>query len=152
MESQASSETRSRPRNPFPTVDVVIFLPSRGVLLVRRKNLPFSWALPGGFIDYGESAEQAAVRETLEETGLKVQLTGLVGVYSDPARDPRFHTLSIVYAAGVGEGARPHPGDDAAEACFFPVHALPDDMAFDHRKIIADFVKQKDGAYDRTTP
>ena len=63
-----------------------------------------------------------------------------------------FHTLSIVYAAGVGEGACPHPGDDAAEACFFPVHALPDDMAFDHRKIIADFVKQKDGAYDRTTP
>ena len=80
MESQASSETRSRPRNPFPAVDVVIFLPDRGVLLVRRKNPPLGWALPGGFIDYGESAEQAAVRETLEETGLRVQLTGLVGV------------------------------------------------------------------------
>ena len=74
-------------------MDVVIFLPGRGVLLVRRKNPPFGWALPGGFIDYGESAEQAAVRETLEETGLKVQLTGLVGVYSDPARDPRHDEL-----------------------------------------------------------
>lgn len=138
------------PRNPFPTVDVVIFRPGQGILLIRRKNPPLGWALPGGFIDYGESAEQAAVREALEETGLRVQLTGLLGVYSDPGRDPRFHTLSVAYAARVEDKACPNAGDDASEARFFPVHALPD-LAFDHRKIIADFVKQHDGAYDHTS-
>jgi 8-oxo-dGTP diphosphatase len=139
------------PRNPFPTVDVVIFRPEQGILLIRRKNPPPGWALPGGFIDYGESAEQAAVREVLEETGLRVQLTGLIGVYSDPGRDPRFHTLSVVYAARVEETACPTAGDDALEAEFFPVRALPECVAFDHRKIIADFIKQHGGAYGDQT-
>ncbi len=88
-------------RNPAPTVDVVIYCPVRGVVLVQRKNPPPGWALPGGFIDYGESAETAAVREAKEETGLDVRLVGLLGVYSDPQRDPRGHTMSVVYVGRV---------------------------------------------------
>jgi 8-oxo-dGTP diphosphatase len=129
----------SAPRNPFPTVDVVLYRPGLGVLLIERRNPPHGWALPGGFIDYGESAEQAAVREALEETGLAVRLTGLLGVYSDPDRDPRFHTLSVVFTAEADGEEAPRAGDDAGQARFFPLDALPCDMAFDHRRIIEDF-------------
>ena len=81
--------------NPLPTVDVIIRHPGKGIVLVRRRFPPLGWALPGGFVDYGEAVESAAVREALEETGLVVRLTGLVGVYSDPARDARkiFHRV-----------------------------------------------------------
>lgn len=130
---------RTAPRNPFPTVDIVMYRPEQGILLIARKNPPLGWALPGGFIDYGESAEQAARREALEETGLDVHLTGLLGVYSAPDRDPRFHTMSVVFLAEAAPGAQPCAGDDAGDARFFPLHALPADIAFDHRKIIADF-------------
>ena len=85
--------TATHPRNPAPTVDIVILAAGLGIVLVERKNPPPGWALPGGFVDYGESCEAAAVREAREETGLDVVLTGLVGVYSDPARDPRGHTM-----------------------------------------------------------
>lgn len=129
-----------RYRNPAPTVDVVIHDPVRGIVLVERSNAPHGWALPGGFIDYGEAAEAAAVREAHEETGMQVTLTGLLGVYSDPARDPRHHTLSVVYTASVAEGAMPVAGDDAAAARFFGLAALPAPLAFDHARIIADFV------------
>ena len=128
-------------RNPFPTVDIVLHRAGRGILLIERRNPPYGWALPGGFIDYGESAEQAAIREAKEETGLGVRLTGLLGVYSDPDRDPRFHTLSVVYMAQCDENAIPCAGDDAKNARFFPLDELPVDMAFDHRKIVADFTK-----------
>jgi 8-oxo-dGTP diphosphatase len=128
-------------RNPFPTVDIVLHHAGRGILLIERRNAPFGWALPGGFIDYGESAEQAAIREAQEETGLSVRLTGLLGVYSDPERDPRFHTLSVVYTAQCDEDAIPCAGDDAKNARFFPLDELPDDVAFDHRRIVADFTK-----------
>lgn len=142
-------------RNPAPTVDILIHDPGRGIVLIRRRNEPPGWALPGGFIDYGESAEAAAVREAREETGLDVELTGLVGVYSEPGRDPRHHTLSVVYAARVrgGGGAEPAPGsvaapvaepiagDDAADARFFAPDDLPRPMAFDHAKIIADWLR-----------
>lgn len=128
-------------RNPFPTVDIVLHRDPQGILLIERGNPPYGWALPGGFIDCGESAEQAAVREAQEETGLAVRLTGLLGVYSDPDRDPRFHTLSVAYTAECDEDAIPCAGDDAKKARFFPLDALPDDVAFDHRKIIADFAK-----------
>ena len=137
------------PRNPFPTVDIIIETEG-GIVLVERKNPPPGWALPGGFIDYGESAEAAAVREAREETGLTVRLTGLLGVYSNPDRDPRFHTLSVVYMAEPVGDARPRGGDDAAQARVFPAHALPRDMAFDHAAIIADYLAyRRDGTRPR---
>ena len=120
-------------RNPFPAADVLILREGR-VLLIRRRNPPPGWALPGGFIDYGETAEAAAIREAKEETGLTVTKLTLFDVRSDPARDPRFHTLTMVYRAEVeGEVAA---GDDAAEARWFAVDALPEEMAFDHREVI----------------
>lgn len=122
-------------KNPFPTVDVVLI---RGgeVLLIERTNEPQGWALPGGFVDYGESAEAAAARELAEETGLKARSLELLGVYSQPGRDPRFHTLTVVYLGRAdGELAA---GSDAGAARWFPLNALPAQIAFDHRQIIAD--------------
>jgi len=105
-------------------------------VLVRRKNPPPGWALPGGFVDTGESLEAAAVREAKEETGLSVRLEELLYVYSDPRRDPRRHTVSAVYL-GRADGD-PAGGDDAAEARAFPWTALPAPLAFDHADILSD--------------
>ncbi len=127
-------------RNPFPTADVIIEVRDR-IVLVRRKNPPAGWAIPGGFVEAGESVETAAVREALEETGLAVELTLLLGVYSDPSRDPRFHTISTVYI-GRAEGV-PLGGDDAAEARLFGEEDLPSPIAFDHAKILADYFAYK---------
>lgn len=124
-------------RNPLPTVDVIVERPGGGVVLVRRRNPPPGWALPGGFIDYGEAAEDAARREALEETSLVVRLTELFHVYSDPGRDPRHHTLSVVYL-GRAEG-EPQPGDDAAEIGTFREGELPQPLAFDHERILYDY-------------
>lgn len=135
----------SAPRNPFPTVDIVLHREGEGILLIERRNPPHGWALPGGFIDYGESAEQAAIREALEETGLHVRLTGLLGVYSDPGRDPRFHTLSVAFIAEADGDQRPTAGDDAGSTRFFPLDALPE-MAFDHRRIVNDFARKLNGS------
>jgi 8-oxo-dGTP diphosphatase len=122
-------------RNPAPTVDVAILLPGDRVVLVERRNPPLGWALPGGFVDYGETLEAAAVREAREETGLEVRLLDLVGCYSDPRRDARQHTISAVYlAAAEGE---PVGGDDAARAQAFAWDALPP-LCFDHSEILAD--------------
>ena len=129
-----------RYHTPSPTVDAVIHDPALGVVLVKRKNPPHGWALPGGFVDYGERVEDAAVREAKEETGLEVTLTGLLGVYSDPARDPRMHTISTVFTAVARNPEEVAGGDDAAEAKFFPLDALPRDIAFDHASILDDFV------------
>jgi len=124
------------PRGPAPTVDVVILLPGDRVVLVRRKNPPHGWALPGGFVDEGETLEKAAAREALEETGLEVALREQFHSYSDPSRDPRRHTMTTVFVGGaVGE---PRGGDDAAEARAFGWGELPDAIAFDHRAILAD--------------
>jgi 8-oxo-dGTP diphosphatase len=125
-------------RNPLPTADVVIEVGDR-IVLVRRKHPPPGWAIPGGFVEVGETVETAAVREALEETGLRVTLTTLLGVYSDPARDPRNHTISTVYV-GRSEGA-PLGGDDAAEAQLFGEGDLPSPIAFDHAKILADYFR-----------
>jgi 8-oxo-dGTP diphosphatase len=130
--------TEKEPRNPFPTVDVVIYEPSKGVVLVRRRNEPLGWALPGGFVDYGEKVEAAAVREAKEETGLDVVLTDLLGVYSDPGRDPRMHTMSVVFSAMARDASSIRGGDDAGEARFFPLGSLPE-LVFDHEKILSDF-------------
>jgi len=130
-----------RYRAPGLTVDVVIYEPGKGIVLVRRKNTPVGWALPGGFVDRGETVENAAMREAREETGLDVTLAGLLGVYSDPARDPRGHTVSVVF---VGKAHNPGSilgGDDAAEAAFFMPESLPGDIVFDHSKIIDDFLR-----------
>jgi len=126
-------------RNPAPTVDAVIYEPGRGVVLIRRKAEPFGHALPGGFVDYGESTEQAARREALEETGLRVRLTGLLGVYSAPHRDPRSHTLSVIYTARAENPGDVRGGDDAVEAAFYPLDRLPP-LVFDHDRALRDFV------------
>ena len=127
-------------RNPLPTADVLIEVGDR-VVLVRRKHPPRGWAIPGGFVETGETVETAAVREALEETGLRVTLTALLGVYSDPARDPRHHTISTVYV-GSASGS-PAGGDDAAEARLFGENDLPSPLAFDHAKILADYFRFK---------
>lgn len=123
-------------RGPSPTVDVVISLSGDRVVLVRRKSPPPGWALPGGFVDEGETLESAAVREAREETGLDVALEDLLYVYSDPRRDPRRHTVSAVFL-GRADG-EPTGGDDAAEARAFAWTALPSPVAFDHCEILED--------------
>jgi 8-oxo-dGTP diphosphatase len=115
---------------------VVIALPGDRVVLVRRRNPPPGWALPGGFVDEGETIEAAAVREAKEETGLDVALTDLLYVYSDPRRDPRRHTLSAVFLGHAG--GEPVGADDAAEARAFEWTALPSPIAFDHAEILRD--------------
>lgn len=128
-------------RNPVPTVDIIIEMEG-GFVLIERKNPPFGWALPGGFVDYGESFEQAAVREAMEETGLRVSLTRQFHTYSDPGRDPRLHTASTVFIATAT--GRPQGGDDAARAEIFTKNNLPP-LAFDHARILADYFRMKEG-------
>ncbi len=123
-------------RNPLPTVDIIIEL-SEGIVLIKRKNKPYGWALPGGFVDYGETLEKAAAREAREETSLSVSNLRLLGCYSDPLRDERFHTISIVYVA-TGKGS-PQAADDAADITIFPLNALPTTLCFDHAIILGDY-------------
>jgi 8-oxo-dGTP diphosphatase len=130
-------------RNPTPTVDVLVELDGRPgtVVLIARRNEPQGWAIPGGFVDYGETLADAAVREAREETGLDVELTELFHCYSDPARDPRSHTVSTVFlarAAGAPVGA-----DDAAEARVFALDELPAPVVFDHGTILADYAEYR---------
>jgi 8-oxo-dGTP diphosphatase len=130
-------------RNPFPTVDIIIETPG-GIVLIERRNEPLGWALPGGFVDAGESLESAAIREAKEETGLDVTLLCQLHAYSDPKRDPRFHTLSIVFVAQAD--GEPSAASDAKEARAFKTDALPQNLAFDHNKIISDYLSwKKDG-------
>ncbi|MBU1568502.1 MAG: NUDIX hydrolase [Proteobacteria bacterium] len=126
-------------RNPLPTVDIIIEIGDR-IVLIKRKNPPLGWALPGGFVDYGESFETAALREAEEETGLKVANLRQFHTYSDPARDPRRHTASTVFI-GKSEGA-PQAGDDAARAELFNEGNLPP-LVFDHASILADYYTTK---------
>jgi len=127
-------------RNPLPTVDVIIEL-AEGIVLIKRRNEPFGWAIPGGFVDYGESLESAALRESLEETALAVSDLRLLGCYSDPARDTRSHNISTVYVArGTGT---PQAGDDAAGLAVFPINELPQPLCFDHAKILSDYAQRK---------
>lgn len=122
-------------KNPVPTVDIIIIY-GDGIVLIERKNPPHGWALPGGFVDYGEDLETAAVREAREETGLTITLTGQFHTYSDPRRDPRLHTITTVYTAR-GTGTL-RAGDDAVNARVYTRDNLPD-LAFDHSKILQDY-------------
>jgi len=140
-----------RYRNPFPTVDVIIEMdtpvrqgetcrPGPSIVLIRRQNPPYGWALPGGFVDYGESLESAARREAFEETSLEVALLYQLGAYSDPLRDPRQHTISVVFvarAAGI-----PRAADDAADIGVFDRDSIPGPLTFDHPRILSDYFRK----------
>jgi ADP-ribose pyrophosphatase YjhB (NUDIX family) len=129
-------KTSSNLSNPFPTADLIIEY-NRGIVLIKRKNPPEGWALPGGFVEYGESLEAAAVREAKEETGLDVELLRQFHAYSDPKRDSRHHTITIVFLAKAKGNAV--AGDDAKEIGVFSKDTLPEQIAFDHRDIINDY-------------
>jgi len=120
-----------------PTVDIIIELPE-GIVLIERRNPPYGWALPGGFVDYGESLEEAAVREAYEETSLKVRLRQQLHTYSDPKRDKRQHTISTVFIAEA-EGT-PKAGDDAKQVGVFSPTELPP-LVFDHAEIVSDYLR-----------
>jgi len=126
-----------RHRNPIPTVDIIIEVDDRGIILIKRAKEPFGWAIPGGFVDYGESLEDAARREAREETSLKVELLRQFGAYSAPDRDPRHHTISVVFLARAQ--GKPEARDDALEVGVFTEEDLPSPLAFDHAKILADY-------------
>jgi 8-oxo-dGTP diphosphatase len=133
-------------RNPVPTVDIIIEIaPSgeiitgreNGVVLISRENPPYGWAIPGGFVDYGETLEEAAVREAREETSLDVEIVRQFHTYSDPRRDPRQHTISTVFIARAS--GIPVAADDAEKAEVFALSDIPADMAFDHASILEDY-------------
>lgn len=127
-------------RNPVPTVDAIVEVGAgREIVLIERKNEPHGWALPGGFVDYGETVADAAVREVAEETGLEVELEALFHVYSDPSRDQRLHTMSTVFIARAADGQRPRAADDAVRAGVFALDALPSPLCFDHGLILDDY-------------
>jgi len=123
-------------RNPIPTVDIIIEY-NGGIILIKRKNPPEGWALPGGFVDYGESLESAATREAKEETGLDIELLRQFHTYSDPKRDPRHHTITTVFIAK--SRGRAVAGDDAKEIGIFSKDNLPAQIAFDHRDILNNY-------------
>lgn len=126
----------SNHNNPVPTVDIIIRY-MNGIILIKRKNPPSGWAIPGGFVDYGETLEAAAIREAKEETGLEVKLIRQFHSYSDPKRDPREHTISTVFIAEAS--GKTEAGDDAAELGVFKKDNLPDNIAFDHKEILNDY-------------
>ena len=128
-------------KSPKLTVDGLV-LKDKKILLIKRKNYPFKgkWALPGGFVEYGEKTEDAAVREVFEETGLKTKIKEIIGVYSDPKRDPRGHTVSVIYLLEMC-GGKLKSNDDASDAKFFDLNQLPK-LAFDHNKIVKDALRK----------
>ncbi len=134
------------PVTPRLTVDAVIRI-NNGIVLIKRKHHPLGWALPGGFVEIGETVEDAARREAHEETGLQIEKLWLVGVYSDPSRDPRFHTVGVVFGA-IASGI-PAGGDDASEAHIIEDSKLPTVFAFDHGQIVSDFLRLEEFATSR---
>jgi len=139
------------PKTPYLTTDGIIELYEgerfRGIVLIARKNPPVGLALPGGFVDVGERVEQALVREMKEETGLDVRIVRLLGIFSDPKRDPRFHTASAVFVARAkGE---PKAGDDAKEAYVYALDAIPfEKLVFDHADILRTYLKSQSLSHD----
>jgi ADP-ribose pyrophosphatase YjhB (NUDIX family) len=129
-------------RNPLLTVDVIIEV-GKGIILIERKNPPFGWAIPGGFVDYGETLEAAALREAKEETGMDLAGLKQFRAYSDPKRDPRGHTVSVVFTA-AGKGV-PEAADDAKNLRIFRLYELPENLAFDHASILSDYSESLKG-------
>ncbi len=135
----------AHPPTPALTTDIIIELsdrPGRPIVLIERRNPPPGLAFPGGFVDVGETLEQAAVREAREETGLVVELTALLGVYSDPARDPRSHTCSAVYVARAS--GTPAAADDAKAVHVVDPAAPPGRLVFDHERILSDYLNYRE--------
>lgn len=127
-------------RNPIPTIDIIIEIAGE-IVLIKRKNPPHGWAIPGGFVDYGESVEEAARRETKEETGLDITGLRQFHTYSDPNRDPRHHTISVVFVCQAS--GKPRASSDAAEIGLFTKDTLPEELAFDHRQILDDYFNRR---------
>jgi 8-oxo-dGTP diphosphatase len=131
-----------RPVTPLLAVDTIIELtdrPGRPIVLIQRRNPPLGWAIPGGFVEVGETVEHAAIREAREEVSLEARLVALLGVYSDPRRDPRGHTVTVVYVAQA-QGV-PKAADDAASVGVFAPQALPGELAFDHAEVLRDYLR-----------
>ncbi len=134
-----------KPITPLLAADVIIELtdfPDRPIVLIERANPPYGWAIPGGFVDLGEIVEQAAVREAQEEVGLDVRLIALLGIYSDPVRDPRGHTVTAVYVAEAA--GTPVAADDAKNCRLFGLNELPESLAFDHAQVLDDYKKYRE--------
>ncbi len=135
-----------RPVTPLLAADAIIELTDDenqiGIVLIERKNSPYGWAIPGGFVDVGETVEQAAIREAKEEVCLDVTLQCLLGLYSDPARDDRGHTATAIYIA-IATGT-PKAADDAKSVSVFNLNALPTELAFDHAKVLQDYLRYKE--------
>ncbi|MDD5530682.1 MAG: NUDIX hydrolase [bacterium] len=129
-----------RPKTPDLTVDIIIKY-NNDIILIERKNPPYGWALPGGFVDYGETVEFAAIREAKEETSLDLTDLKQFKVYSAPSRDPRGHSVSVVFTA-KGNGIL-KPDSDAANAKLFNKHNLPENITFDHRQILEDYFREE---------
>jgi len=128
------------PRNPLITVDALIEIDG-GIILIKRKNPPYGWAIPGGFVDYGETLEEAVVREAKEETCLDINIIRQFHTYSDPGRDPRHHTVTTMFIANAT--GTPRADDDAQDIGIFTRDTLPEDMAFDHRQVLEDYFNEK---------
>ena len=134
-----------KPVTPLLAADAIIELtdvPGRPIVLIERANPPFGWAIPGGFVDVGEIVEYAAVREAKEEVCLDISLIALLGIYSDPSRDNRGHTVTAVYVAEAS--GTPKAADDAKNCRFFNLDALPEPLAFDHAQVLADYKRYRE--------
>ena len=134
-----------RPTTPLLAADAIIELtdfPGRPIVLIERANPPYGWAIPGGFVDVGEIVELAAIREAQEEVGLNIQLIALLGIYSDPVRDSRGHTVTAVYVAEAS--GTPVAADDAKNCRLFSLDELPESLAFDHAQVLADYKKYRE--------
>lgn len=124
-------------KNPVPTVDIIIEIENQGIILIERKNKPYGWAIPGGYVNYGESFEEAAIREAEEETSLNIELLRQFHTYSDPKRDSRQHNISTVFIAkGRGQALA---ASDAKDIGIFKENNLPNNLCFDHKQILSDY-------------